>query len=97
MIGINAQAQQNNIQLSRDHLIPGQPNVDIECMVCLDLLDVDSSVECLECEKIICKSDYGKLNDKSKCPLCNQKKGFRDKVSRSLKNQLQDLKFECPN
>ena len=77
-------------------------NVNFECMVCLQLVDVDDACECLECEDAICKRHYTDLvanaDDQTvQCPKCKAVEGFKKKLSKKHRANILQLQFSCPN
>ena len=52
----------------REYLAPDQAPIDFECTICYEALNTNDAVECLECEKHVCKKCYMKIDNK--CPTC---------------------------
>ena len=42
----------------REYLALDQAPIDFECTICYDALNTNDAVECLECEKHVCKKCY---------------------------------------
>ena len=75
---------------------------NLECPVCMALLkptdDHEGAQECNECEKGICKRCVTRISICDQiCPCCRQKSGFRAKLSKLRKKELEELEFKCPN
>lgn len=94
-----AQPPNSPFKLSSDYLKRpdhSQIDVDFECIVCLQPLDIDTAGECLTCEVAICRHDIDQL-DGGKCPQCRQQdKGFRDSLGRHHRQLISMLEFQCP-
>ena len=81
-----------------------QPEVDYECIVCFELLDVDTAKECPECGIGICDDCCQGLKGAARpiggarfdCPQCRKNSKFDKKLSRHHIAIIQMLEFVCP-
>jgi len=88
-----------NYKLSKEHLAPEhRDTISFECIICYELLDLNTACECLECEVAICRHDCQILEQNNQtCPYCRSSEGFKKKLSRSHKQKIESLRFNCPN
>ena len=83
----------------KDLSFTADKEIDFDCTVCMEPIELEDSNECLNCEKIFCKRNYQCMKfekEKLPCPVCKATDGFKNKLSMRNKKAIQNLEFKCP-